>query len=65
MNKGIQEEILKLRKEIHYNNYLYYIKDSPIISDFDFDQKLKKLESLEKKHPQFQDPNSPTKRVGD
>ena len=64
MNKGIQEEILKLRKEIHYNNYLYYIKDSPIISDFDFDQKLKKLESLEKKHPQFQDPNSPTKRVG-
>jgi len=64
MDKEILKEILKLREEIHFDNYLYYIKDSPVISDFDFDQKLKKLESLEILYPEFEDPNSPTKRVG-
>ena len=64
MDKEILKEILKLREEIHFDNYLYYIKDSPAISDFDFDQKLKKLESLENLYPEFEDPNSPTKRVG-
>ena len=64
MDKEVLKKILKLRKEIHFDNYLYYIKDSPAISDFDFDQKLKKLESLENLYPEFEDPNSPTKRVG-
>ena len=64
MSKQLENQLIKLREEIHYNNYLYYIKDRPIISDFDFDQKLKKLEGLEELYPEFDDPNSPTKRVG-
>ena len=64
MDKDILKEIIRLREEIHFDNFLYYIKDSPVISDFDFDQKLKKLESLENLYPEFGDPNSPTKRVG-
>ena len=64
MSKEIKNEIITLREEIHYNNFLYYVKDSPIISDFDFDEKLKKLESLENTYPELGDPNSPTKRVG-
>ena len=64
MNKEIKNQIFTLREEIHHDNYLYYIKDSPVISDFDFDQKLKRLESLENLYPEIDDPNSPTKRVG-
>ena len=64
MDKEIKKKIFKLREEIHLDNHLYYVKDSPVISDFDFDEKIKKLESLEKLYPQLEDPNSPTKRVG-
>jgi DNA ligase (NAD+) len=64
MNKEIKNQIFTLREEIHHDNYLYYIKDSPVISDFDFDQKLKRLEFLENLYPELDDPNSPTKRVG-
>ena len=64
MNEDIKRDIFKLRKEIHYHNHLYYIKDSPVISDYEFDQKLKDLNSLELKYPELNDPNSPTKRVG-
>ena len=64
MNNQAENKISKLREEIHNHNYLYYIKNSPIISDFDFDKKLTKLESLENLYPEFGDPNSPSKRVG-
>tara|TARA_B100000686_G_scaffold355380_1_gene474054 strand:+ start:20018 stop:22030 length:2013 start_codon:yes stop_codon:yes gene_type:complete len=64
MNKKLKETILALREEIHYYNYLYYIKDESPISDFEFDKKIKQLELLEKSHPEFNDPNSPTKRIG-
>jgi DNA ligase (NAD+) len=60
----IKQRISELRKELDHHNYLYYVKSAPVISDFDFDQKLKELEALETQHPQFDDPNSPTKRVG-
>lgn len=60
----INEKIKALRKELHDHNHRYYILDDPIISDFEFDQKLKELEQLEKDHPEFDDPNSPTHRVG-
>src|SRR5690606_15035193 len=46
------------------HNYLYYTKDSPEISDFDFDMKLKELQALEEQYPEFSSPTSPTKRVG-
>jgi DNA ligase (NAD+) len=63
MSKG-KEAINKLTKELNEHNYNYYVLNSPIISDYDFDVLLKELQSLEEKHPEFADDNSPTKRVG-
>tara|TARA_R110002050_G_scaffold204327_1_gene339664 strand:- start:150457 stop:152472 length:2016 start_codon:yes stop_codon:yes gene_type:complete len=60
----IKEEIEKLRDEINHHTHLYYVADRPVISDFDFDALMKKLQDLELKYPEFSDPNSPTKRVG-
>ncbi len=60
----IEEQILALRNELQSHNHSYYVLDTPTISDFDFDQKLKQLEALEAAHPEFDDPNSPTHRVG-
>ncbi|MFN2262397.1 MAG: NAD-dependent DNA ligase LigA, partial [Psychroflexus sp.] len=60
----VQTEIEKLRQELHEHNYKYYVLDSPEISDYDFDMKLKKLQELEDKYPEFKDANSPTMRVG-
>ena len=56
--------IQALREELEYHNHQYYVLDTPQISDFEFDQKLKALQDLEDKHPQFFDENSPTQRVG-
>ena len=53
-----------LRDKLHRHNYLYYVKDNPEISDFEFDQLLNELVLLEKEYPQFFDLNSPTQRVG-
>ncbi|WP_324719474.1 NAD-dependent DNA ligase LigA [Salinimicrobium sp. HB62] len=58
------EKISALRKELHHHNHLYYVLDKPEISDYEFDQKLKELQELEEKHPEFYDENSPTLRVG-
>jgi len=60
----VKEQITSLREQINRHNHLYYILSSPAISDFDFDLLLKELEDLEKKYPEFDDPLSPTKRVG-
>jgi len=60
----IEQRITELRDELDRHNHLYYVKAAPAISDFEFDQKLKELEALEQQFPQFDDPNSPTKRVG-
>ena len=57
-------EIENLRKELNEHNYNYYVLDNPTISDFEFDTKLKHLQDLEAKHPEFFDANSPTQRVG-
>ena len=61
---SIQQKIENLRAELHQYNYHYYTLDQSLISDSEFDQKLKELQGLEKKHPEFFDPNSPTIRVG-
>ena len=61
---SIQQKIENLRTELHQYNYHYYTLDQSLISDSEFDQKLKDLQELEKKHPEFFDPNSPTIRVG-
>lgn len=59
-----QKEIEKLREEIELHNYRYYVESNPTISDKEFDLLLKKLEKLEQTYPEFDDPNSPTHRVG-
>lgn len=63
-NEGIESQILALRKELEQHNYNYYVLNSPTISDYEFDQKMKLLQDLEAAHPEFFDPNSPTQRVG-
>lgn len=60
----IQQHVLKLREELNQHNYNYYVLDQPTISDYDFDVKLKELQILETQHPEFDDEQSPTKRVG-
>ena len=59
-----QEKIQAIREELRQHNYNYYVLDKPEIDDYTFDQKLKELQDLEKKHPEFYDANSPTLRVG-
>ncbi|MCK5781727.1 MAG: NAD-dependent DNA ligase LigA [Flavobacteriales bacterium] len=60
----IESKIKHLSVELHRHNYNYYVLDSPIISDFDFDMMLKELTMLEKQYPELIDSNSPTQRVG-
>tara|TARA_B100000963_G_scaffold259634_1_gene227866 strand:- start:11377 stop:13377 length:2001 start_codon:yes stop_codon:yes gene_type:complete len=59
-----EEKIKNLRDKLHTYNNSYYNRDESLISDFEFDLLMKKLEELEKKYPQFGDENSPTVRVG-
>ncbi|SHL21686.1 NAD-dependent DNA ligase LigA [Flavobacterium chilense] len=61
---SIQESIQTLREELNQHNYNYYVLDNATISDYEFDIKLKELQDLENKHPEFFDENSPTQRVG-
>lgn len=58
-----KSEIKKLRAELERHNRLYYL-ETPEISDFDFDQMMRRLQELEAQHPELADPNSPTQRVG-
>ena len=60
----VREHIEQLRAELNRHNYKYYVENSPEISDFEFDAMLRELQELEAANPQFDDPNSPTKRVG-
>ncbi len=58
------QKITSLRTELEEHNYRYYVRAQPVISDYEFDMKLKELEKLEADFPEFFDPNSPTQRVG-
>lgn len=60
----VQEQILNLREELAMHNHSYYVLDTPSISDFEFDKKLEQLKVLEHAHPEYNDPNSPSHRVG-
>ncbi|MCK4415773.1 MAG: NAD-dependent DNA ligase LigA [Thermoplasmatales archaeon] len=62
--KEAKKRIKKLRDEINYHNFKYYVENSPVISDYEFDQLLKELESLETQFPDLVTPDSPTQRVG-
>jgi DNA ligase (NAD+) len=60
----IQNSIKTLREELNQHNYNYYVLDKPVVSDYEFDIKLKELQDLENQYPEFFDENSPTQRVG-
>lgn len=60
----IQKKIEQLRAELHHHNYLYYVLNQPVISDQEFDLRMKDLEKLEQAYPELADPNSPSQRVG-
>lgn len=60
----IKHRIDSLRKELSEHNYNYYVLAKPTISDFEFDKLLEELQDLEKKHPEFYDPDSPSQKVG-
>lgn len=59
-----QERILDLRRQLHEANRLYYVENSPVLSDQQFDEMMHELERLELNHPEMADANSPTQRVG-
>ncbi|QDT26429.1 DNA ligase [Gimesia panareensis] len=61
---SVQKEIEQLRQQLEHHNRLYYIKAKPEISDREFDKMMKRLEQLEEEHPEFDSPDSPTKKVG-
>ncbi|BDD10087.1 DNA ligase [Fulvitalea axinellae] len=59
-----RNEILELRQKLNYYNEQYYLHENSVVSDREFDSLLEKLIALEKAHPEFDDPNSPSSRVG-
>ncbi len=59
-----QERIINLTKVLNQHNYNYYVLSNPTISDFEFDKMLEELTNLEKRFPEFRQPDSPTLRVG-
>ncbi|MDP2058733.1 MAG: NAD-dependent DNA ligase LigA, partial [Flavobacteriaceae bacterium] len=64
MSQAVYQQIKELREQIDIYNYEYYVLDKPSITDYAFDQKLKKLQELEDQYPEYFDENSPTQRVG-
>ena len=60
----VKEKIDRLRADLHRHNYNYYVLNAPEISDKEFDDRMRELQDLEKEHPEYQDDNSPTMRVG-
>ncbi|MCR5643150.1 MAG: NAD-dependent DNA ligase LigA [Prevotella sp.] len=59
-----KQRIEQLRNQLHEHNYKYYVQNEPSISDYDFDQLMHELQDLEARHPEMEDKNSPTQRVG-
>ncbi|MDO8136407.1 MAG: NAD-dependent DNA ligase LigA [Candidatus Brocadiales bacterium] len=62
--KDVQKRIDELRRQIRYHDRKYYIEAQPEITDYEYDQLVRELQRLEKAHPQFITPDSPTQRVG-
>ncbi|OGL48755.1 MAG: DNA ligase (NAD(+)) LigA [Candidatus Schekmanbacteria bacterium RIFCSPHIGHO2_02_FULL_38_11] len=62
--KNIKEKIEKLREEINYHNYRYYVLDDPEVSDAEYDALFRELKKLEERYPELVTPDSPTQRVG-
>jgi len=63
-SEPIRKRVEKLREEIEYHNYRYYVLDQPEISDAQYDRLLRELQKFEDEYPDLRSPNSPTQRVG-
>lgn len=61
---SVEQRIIELRDELNRHNHAYYVNNNPTISDYDYDMLMKELERLESENPEFDDPLSPTHRVG-
>ena len=64
MSESVKHKIEELSKQIEEHNYNYYVNAKPVISDFEFDKLLEELIKLEKEHPEYLKPDSPSQRVG-
>ncbi|MEW6388457.1 MAG: NAD-dependent DNA ligase LigA [Thermodesulfobacteriota bacterium] len=62
--KEVAARVQKLRDELHYHNYRYYVLDDPVVSDAEYDRLLQELQHLEDQYPELVTPDSPTQRVG-
>ncbi len=62
---SIEQEIRKLREQIHRHDYLYYVLGQPEISDREYDRLMERLKELERERPDLITPDSPTQRIGD
>ena len=60
----VRDKIKALREALEQHNYNYYVLSAPTISDREFDEMMKELQTLEEAHPEYADPHSPTQRVG-
>ncbi len=60
----VQSQIQQLMEILEEANYKYYVLDAPTMPDFEYDMRMRELEELEKAHPEFASPLSPTRRVG-
>lgn len=60
----LRREADELRAILHRHNYEYYVLDSPIVSDAEYDRLMRRLKEIETEHPEWVAPDSPTQRVG-
>jgi DNA ligase (NAD+) len=63
-DKHVKAEVERLRQELSFHNYRYYVLDDPTVSDAEYDTLFRRLAELEARHPEFRDPHSPTQKVG-
>lgn len=61
---NIADRIEYLKNEINRHNYLYYVEENPVLSDFEYDEMFRELQKLESENPLFITPDSPTQRLG-
>jgi DNA ligase (NAD+) len=61
---ALRQEYQKLKEELRYHNYRYYVLNDPVISDYEYDQKMARLKELEAEHPDWVSPDSPSQRAG-
>lgn len=61
---NVADRIEFLRNEINRHNYLYYVEENPVLSDFEYDEMFRELQKLESENPLFITPDSPTQRLG-